>query len=325
MTAEPSTATAVIIAAYQAEATIEQAIRSALDQPETAEVYVIDDASQDRTFALAQAIAATDSRVTVARHDANQGPAIARNAAINATTSPWITVLDADDYMLPGRLARLHAFGADADLVADMLTRRTIEERSCPTWSPAPLTARQLTFTEFVIGDSVEITGVLHTGFLKPLMRRSFLNAHGIRYKPLRLGEDYDLYARALLHGARFLTCGEAGYVSIERPGSLSKAHSEEDLRLHRDCDDELAHIRPLSREESRALRSHRLSVDCRYQWRRLITAVKTRDLAAALATFHSPGVAGHLLGKLAEQAWLRSTGRGPQRQATAAGERLFA
>ena len=43
----------VIIAAKNAEETIGRAVRSALSEPETAEVIVIDDGSDDRTMAEA--------------------------------------------------------------------------------------------------------------------------------------------------------------------------------------------------------------------------------------------------------------------------------
>lgn len=313
--APPSTAytqaTAVIVAAFNAEATIERALISALDQPETTEICVVEDVSHDCTAAIVEKVAAQDSRVRLLRQSVNAGPAAARNRAIAATAAPWLAVLDADDYFAPGRLGRLHDLASDADFVADRLIRCKAGET--PAWSPKKLTPQPLTLVDFVLGNTGRAGGQLHLGFLKPLMRRAFLDEHGLRYQPMRLGEDYELYARALLSGARFLVCGEAGYISIERPGSLSRAHTEEDLKLLRDCDDDLQRVRPLSAPERRALRRHRSSVDCRYQWRRLISAVKAKNLPAALSTVTSPAVAGYLLGKLTQEAWRRSTGRSPQ------------
>lgn len=308
--------TAIIIAAYNAAATLERAVRSALAEPETAEVCVVDDASQDSTAALAHALAAEDKRVRVIVFDRNQGPSAARNAALAATSAPWITILDADDYMLPGRLAALHAIASHADFVGDTLIRTPIGQE--PVWEQRPLTPAQLTFTAFVLGNLGATTGPLDLGFMKPLMRRAFFEAHQLSYRAdMRLGEDYELYARALAHNARFLVCGPAGYISVERPGSLSKEHTELDLQKLRDCDDDLAHAFTLSAPEIAALRRHWRSVDQRLQWRRLISAVKTRNAAMAFSTFHSPNAAFYLLGKLAEQAWLRGTGRGPHQLST--------
>jgi succinoglycan biosynthesis protein ExoU len=68
-------------------------------------------------------------------------------------------------------------------------------------------------------------------GFMKPLMRRGFLDATGLRYdKRLRLGEDFVLYAEALLRGAQFRLTPGCGYVAVWRPESLSGRHSAEDL-----------------------------------------------------------------------------------------------
>ncbi|HUH23469.1 MAG TPA: hypothetical protein VLZ51_05355, partial [Brevundimonas sp.] len=63
---------------------------------------------------------------------------------------------------------------------------------------------------------------------------------------------------------------------------------------------------------EGRAVRAHYQSIDARVQWRRLIEAVKTRDIRAGLAAFTSPAVAAHLIARLAEQAWIRAVGRRP-------------
>ncbi|HYD88948.1 MAG TPA: glycosyltransferase family 2 protein [Vitreimonas sp.] len=307
------TRTAVLIAAYNAEPTLERAVASALAEPEAAEICIVDDGSTDATFSLAQSLAARDTRVLVRRLDANAGPSTARNFAIEASASPWLTILDADDYVVPGRLALLHTLAHEADFVGDALIR--MPSSAEPAWAVAPLSARALDLTTFLLGNLGGAAGPLDLGYLKPLMRRSFLDAHGLRYRTdMRLGEDYELYARALALDARFLVCGEAGYISVERTGSLSKAHSEADLLRLRDCDEAVAALRPLTPPEQNALRRHWNSVDRRLQWRRLISAVKARDAAMAVSAFRSVDAAFYLCGKLAEQAWLRSTGRGPRR-----------
>jgi succinoglycan biosynthesis protein ExoU len=307
VTPHSAATTAVLIAAYNAETTLERAVASALAQPETAEVCIVDDGSTDATAAVARDLAARHRLVSVHGMKANAGPSAARNAAIAATSAPWIAILDADDYVLEGRLSALHARAADADFVADELMRsHPGADLAAP---PPPRDHHALTFTEFVLGNLGDAKGPLDLGFLKPMFRREFLDRHALRYRPdMRLGEDYELYARAIALGARFLVCGPAGYVSIERPGSLSKDHSETDLRRLRDCDNGLLTVRRMDAAERRALKRHWHSVDCRLQWRRLISAVKARDWAAALSTFRSPQAAAFLAARLGEQAWLRGT-----------------
>jgi len=309
----PDTSTAILIAAYNASATLERAVRSALAQPEVARVVVIDDASTDRTLALAGGLAEQDPRLQVLRQEVNAGPAAARNAGLAVVREAWVGVLDADDYLLEGRVGRLLEMAGEADFAADVLLRSNgVDGVGEPAdWMGESEAPRTISLAEFLEGNLGQAGRPLDLGFVKPLMRRAFLEAHALRYRQaLRLGEDYELYARALALGARFVMTPATGYVSVERCDSLSKNHSELDLQRLRDCDDDLACIRPLTPAEAHALQRHRSSVDCRLQWRLLINAVKARDARAALATFHTPETSVYLTARLAEQAWLRSVGR---------------
>ena len=64
----PSTpSVSVVITAHDAAATIGDAVRSALAEPETAEVIVVDDASRDATVAAAEAAGGNDGRLRVIR------------------------------------------------------------------------------------------------------------------------------------------------------------------------------------------------------------------------------------------------------------------
>ena len=73
------------------------------------EVIVVDDCSSDRTVSIAAGFP-TD-RVRVLALTENHGPGAARNAGLAAARGEWVAVLDADDTMLPGRLAAMIAPG----------------------------------------------------------------------------------------------------------------------------------------------------------------------------------------------------------------------
>lgn len=91
----------LIIPAYNAEAFLGEAIRSALGQTvPPREIIVIDDGSTDGT---AQAARSFGASVQLLRQ-ANLGVAAARNRGIRAARSPWLALLDADDVMAPDRL-----------------------------------------------------------------------------------------------------------------------------------------------------------------------------------------------------------------------------
>jgi succinoglycan biosynthesis protein ExoU len=307
---------AIIIAAYNSEGTIARAVASALTEPEVVEIIVVDDASSDDTVRRARDCDDGTGRLTVLEQKTNAGPAAARNRAIAESTAPWIGILDADDSFVMGRMAVLLPFASEADLIADNL-RQVNEESMDGTYrsllDPSLTAPRLIGFDEFVLSN---VTRRNHRrgelGFIKPIMSRDFMVTHQLRYiENLRLGEDFELYARALALGARLMAIPNRGYVAVERAASLSGLHSIADLQRLRDADDVLQHNLPLTRDNKAALRRHYLSVDCRLQWRLLIEAVKKRDLKAALFCFRRPyPVPFYLLHKLLEQVYQRSRKR---------------
>jgi succinoglycan biosynthesis protein ExoU len=223
--------TAVIITAKDAGRTIGLAVTTALLQPEVREVVVVDDGSSDATSAIAKESDDGTERLRVIRSEINRGPAFSRNVAIEASTSPVLCVLDADDFMENGRLSRLFAKGGtDWDLLADDILftseHDTAEyhDRLLSDYS-LPLTLDLEAFAAGNIPRKDRYRREL--GFLKPLMRRSFLQSHSIKYDDrVRLGEDFLIYSWCLLRGARFRVVDACGYRALERPTSLSGSPS---------------------------------------------------------------------------------------------------
>lgn len=273
----------VIIAARNAEATVGRAIVSALAQSEAAEVVVIDDGSTDETAASATRHGDGGGRLRVISLGRNVGPAAARNEAIRMSSAPFICVLDADDFFLPGRLAKLLAAAEDGTpLVADDLLMAAIGAEAGPYHLLCAQGAdpRWLDLRTFVAGnifDPRRPRGEL--GFLKPLMRRSFLEQHALAYDPtLRLGEDYALYAAALARGTRIKLIASCGYVALIRPDSLSNNHTIEDLRALVEADDTLMGEGGLSAGERSILQKHQESVDRRLHYRECLDAKRKRQ-----------------------------------------------
>lgn len=170
----------VIIAAKNAAQTIGRAVSSALLQPETNEVIVVDDGSSDDTADAARAADDATGRLHILRFDQNRGPAAARNAAIEASRSPVVGVLDADDFLLPGRFERMLA-ESDWDFIADNIVfvdeaRAGQAQLEIADIAPQP---RLLDLKGFIEGN-ISRRGVQRgeVGFLKPLIRRSFLDSH---------------------------------------------------------------------------------------------------------------------------------------------------
>lgn len=282
----PSTATVcVIIAAKDAAPTIGRAVGSALREKHVAEVVVVDDGSADRTTEAALAADDGSGRLLILRLDANRGPSFARNHAIAHSSAPLIAILDADDFFLEGRFDRL-LDGDDWDFVADNIVFVDAlgagqAEPAVPDFAAEP---RFLDLAGFVEGN-ISRRGAPRgeIGFLKPVMRRAFLDAHGIRYdEGLWLGEDYDLYARALLEGARYKVVHGCGYGAVVRADSLSGRHRTADLKRLYEADRAILALAQTAGAAKAALHRHERHMRARYELRRFLDVKSDRGLAAA-------------------------------------------
>jgi glycosyltransferase involved in cell wall biosynthesis len=111
----------VLIPAFNTEATVGYAIKSALSQvlQSEVEILVYDDGSSDDTGAVAERCMHDDSRVRVMRAAKNGGASRARNMLLQEARGEWIAFLDSDDVFLPGKLSIClqTAISLDSDFV----------------------------------------------------------------------------------------------------------------------------------------------------------------------------------------------------------------
>ena len=98
----------VIIPVYNDEQYVEEATRSALMQPETGEVLLVEDGSQDNSLQICRLLSQKLENVLLIQHEdkRNHGPGASRNLGILKARFPLISFLDADDYFLPNRFKR---------------------------------------------------------------------------------------------------------------------------------------------------------------------------------------------------------------------------
>lgn len=277
----------IVVAARNAGRTVGRAVASALAEPEVAEVVVVDDASQDDTAAAARAVDDGSGRLSIIRLDVNGGPAAARNLAISRSDAPLIGILDADDFLVPGRFAAMLAT-TDWDLIADNVMFVTEQAREAQPANAMPrfmAEPARLHLPDFIEGNiSRARAHRAELGFLKPVVRRAFLDRHGLRYdEALRLGEDYELYVRALARGARFQVIRSCGYGAVVRPDSLSGRHSTADLERLADADLRLLRDEKLDAASRRALERHERSVRNKFRFRRFLDLKAEQGASAAL------------------------------------------
>jgi glycosyltransferase involved in cell wall biosynthesis len=97
----------VVVPCYRYGHFLEQCVNSVLDQANVSvRVLVIDDASPDDTAAVASALAHRDARVHFIRHPVNRGHIATYNEGLAWASADYVLLLSADDYLLPGALAR---------------------------------------------------------------------------------------------------------------------------------------------------------------------------------------------------------------------------
>ena len=252
---------------------------------------MVDDASSDQTPAVVAEAAKSDARVRLLRQPANAGPAAARNRGIAAAKGRWIALLDADDGYLPERLAKLLdlADRVGADMVADNILLCSAGSQAAgaamipPTQLSQPV---ELTTAEFIARNvGSPKTPRVSYGFLKPLLKASFLREKRIAYDERnRFAEDFMLYVRCLTNGARWWLLPEAMYCYAVRPGSLTEKQSSHDLMRVRQMESELLADPKVAQDLAvvKAIHRHKRVLDRCYYYRAFTDAVKDRDVRCA-------------------------------------------
>ncbi len=101
----PTAKISVIIPVYNAAPYVRQAVESALMQPQTGEIVLIEDASPDDSLLVCEELTAKYDKVRLLRHPngENRGAGESRNLGIRESRYDIIAFLDADDFYLPDR------------------------------------------------------------------------------------------------------------------------------------------------------------------------------------------------------------------------------
>lgn len=110
----------IIMAAYNAENTIGQAITSVIQQTYTDfELIIINDCSTDRTVDVINEFIKKDARIRLINNSKNMGVSYTRKHGLDEAKGSWIAILDSDDLWLPEKLAKQVEFQkkTNADLL----------------------------------------------------------------------------------------------------------------------------------------------------------------------------------------------------------------
>ena len=215
MSYSPETDVTVLIAARNAGATIQRAIRSVRTQS-SCPIVLVDDFSDDDTVNRAKL--ESPSNLTVVRPPYHGALGFTRQCGMNVIQTPLTLLLDADDAFLPGRVIRfaqqMHEqsvdIWADELLLFDGFSNALIRHIAIPDFiASAPVPYR--------LFERNYLPGVGQVGYRTEL-------AKAVGYDPELHGpEDIDLVLRMMLQGARFAYDRQAGYAMYAYPSSVSR------------------------------------------------------------------------------------------------------
>jgi glycosyltransferase involved in cell wall biosynthesis len=190
----------VLLPFYQAERTLDAALRSLTRQTRTDwEAILVDDGSTDRGPQIARAAAARDPRIEVVRHD-HGGLVVALSAGLELCRAPLVARMDADDLMHRERLAaQSEMLSREPDLAGVGCHVRIFPRRGLSQG----MRAYERWLCTVAGADDVRREAFVECPLVHPslLLRRDVLRAFG--YRDAGWPEDYDLVLRLLARGHR--------------------------------------------------------------------------------------------------------------------------
>lgn len=174
----------VIIPTHNHARFLPDAIESVIRQTVPCRVIVVDDGSTDAT-ADVLARFATRENVHIVRQE-KSGPSVARNAGLVVSDAEFVMFLDADDVIAPTKVEKqLAAFD---ESVGWVLCDVSITSRGS-----YQLASARYDYAAKELGGWIRDL-LVHANFIPimaPLVRRSVLDAAGIRFSDARLPEDW--------------------------------------------------------------------------------------------------------------------------------------
>lgn len=196
MTSADTPRVSVIMAAYNTERYLCEALDSILDQTfRDFEFIIVDDASTDRTPEILEEYARRDSRIRLLRNKTNLGPYPSGNRGLEIARAPIIARMDSDDISTPERLECEIAFlDSHPDHILVTSGYRAIDESG------------RKRYDKFMPADDFGVRWL--SRFRMPLVHAAacFRSQHPdgtpVRYdETYRVAQDFEFFARLIASG----------------------------------------------------------------------------------------------------------------------------
>jgi glycosyltransferase involved in cell wall biosynthesis len=221
----------VIIPSYNSRAWIGKALDSLFEQSYTnLEIIVVDDGSTDGTGKYLEENYKEKINYI---YQANGGPGRARNNGLQHATGQLISFLDADDWLLPEKVARQVKYLQNHPEVAVVYCDLWIAYDDNPeVLLPHPY-IKPFKFSGNLLPYLVNQSGiVIHA----PLVRNECFKSVGDFNESVNYYEDWDLWLRMAGTGFLFGYIDKKDVVYRSRRGSLTKSNYKMHISRHRIC-----------------------------------------------------------------------------------------
>jgi glycosyltransferase involved in cell wall biosynthesis len=226
MMAIPNVTVSILIPAYNAEAWIDETIKSVLAQTwPLIEVIVVDDGSTDKTFE--KALKYKQDNVKVFRQQ-NKGASAARNKAFMESSGNYIQYLDADDLLGPDKIEnQLRSLqNQDKGVIASSAWAMFFDDIQNAQFFPTALWRDFSSPVEWLISAWTGKVWMAASAWLTP---RVLIEQAGPWNENLSLHDDGEFFCRVLLKSKGIKFCGEAK--AFYRKGLADSLSSQKSLK----------------------------------------------------------------------------------------------
>lgn len=218
----------VIIAAYNVENFIQEAIQSAVDQSlPFHEIIVVNDCSSDDTPRLIDEVSAGQPNVKVIHCDENCGLGSVRNLGTANATGDYIAYLDGDDYFAPNAHTLMQqAIATDPDLAILNHSRFHPDGQIVPNVMTDLLSAavHSTADAKKALFDNLNVAW-------NKVYKRKFLDRTGLTF-PVGKYEDIAWNYLALIHADTIATSPEVLVMYRQREGSILRSQNDTHFEL---------------------------------------------------------------------------------------------
>ncbi len=244
---QPSPRVTFLIAVHNGAATVEEAVRSVLQQTlKDIEIVIVDDGSTDDSPEIIKRLA--DPRIRLVSNDANKGLSWSLNRGWGQSRGEYVARMDADDLCMPGRAEKQVAF-------LDAHPGIAVVGSFVETFGAAGSGRIEYQTDPHAIAATILFRNALaHPAVM---IRKAAVDGEGLQFDPrFRAAQDYRLWAQCVarrlgmanlpevllryrLHGGQLSSHfaegmqGEGSVIRAELLRSIDAAFTDDEVNLH--------------------------------------------------------------------------------------------